>query len=814
MIVGSLPCPSPELLARLGSDSLPAADFEAIESHVQDCASCQEMLERLSADEDEDGDIPPVIPGFVIERELGRGGMGVVYQAWQPELARRVALKVLTRGPLSDPAGRRRWLREARAMGRVRHRNVVRLHDAGEASGRLFLVLDLIAGGSLKDRAVGPIAPRVAATILEAVARAVGTLHASGMLHLDIKPSNILLDGPVGGPLKDAVPLLADFGLARGGDDPNAGISVKTGDPLVARGTPAFMAPEQIEGGGDKIGPYTDVFALGCTLYALVTGRSPFQGASVVETLDLVRTRDPVPPRSLVSGVSRDLETILLKCLRRDVRARYPTADALADDLRRMLDGRAIHARSPRFPEQSIKWCRRRPAVAGLLGLLAATFAASFIALAMLWRHSDAQRRRAEAALSRAVENEAMVSRVRSEMINLLMRTLPSTDTFLADRSAEVMKLVGDQTKRLCDVQGLAAADVAAIAEIECRMAWLFHGRGKADEARSILEDALRLVEHYRRTGMSDRKLEAMYQRILLVLGWLLGTLGRVDDALAHYDRAVAASRAAGDFQTLLLVCTDAYGARHHIADSAVERGNRDVRRRVLASNLAMAEGVDADFHHAPLSRLLLAVTRSDFEGNRKPRDELKHAFLAIDPEDKRQKPYRYIVKDWMSLDVLHDLRIGKSVDGTTPDERASRVLAAIQLRRDLYAIPRDLMPQIALRLTNQLERISTENRHAGRPEDAERAALCLEAIGRKLCLADASQADYHLIISRAYAQHAKNAWRHPDLALVMASLRRAIAEAERALELRPDDEAIRGAISGLRNKLMDLVLGLPASSR
>ena len=269
----------------------------------------------------EDADTPPVIPGFVIERELGRGGMGVVYQARQPELARRVAIKVLTRGPSHDPAGRRRWLREARAMGRVRHPNVVRLHDAGEASGRLFLVLDLISGGSLKDRAVGPISPRIAAMILETVARAVGTIHASGMLHLDIKPSNILLDGPPGGRLEDAVPILADFGLARGGDDPNAGISARTGASLVPTGTPAFMAPEQIDGAADAIGPHTDVFALGCTLYALVTGRSPFQGASVVETLDLVRSRDPVPPRSLVSEVSRDLETILLKCLRRDVRA-------------------------------------------------------------------------------------------------------------------------------------------------------------------------------------------------------------------------------------------------------------------------------------------------------------------------------------------------------------------------------------------------------------------------------------------------------------------------------------------------------------
>jgi hypothetical protein len=253
---------------------------------------------------------------------------------------------------------------------------------------------------------------------------------------------------------------------------------------------------------------------------------------------------------------------------------------------------------------------------------------------------------------------------------------------------------------------------------------------------------------------------------------------------------------------------------RRLLADSAIDDGNPDLRRRVLAANLAMSEDMAVAFQHAPLSRLLLAITRSEFEGNRAHRDELKRAFRAIDPEDKRQKPYRHIVEAWMPLDVLHDLRIGKSVDRAPPDEYASQVLAAIQLRRDLYEIPRDLMPEISLRLGYHIERIAIANRHAGRPEDAERAARWLEALGRKLCLADASQAEYHLIVARAYAQHAKNAWRHENRTLVMASLRRAITEAERALGLRPGDESIRGMISGLRNKLMDLVLAVPTSGQ
>ena len=181
---------------------------------------------------------------------------------------------------------RRRWLREARAIGRVRHRNIVQLHQAGEQDGCLYLVLDLIAGGSLAERVTGPLPARLAAELITPVARAVDEIHHAGMLHLDIKPSNILLDGPPEGSWDQAMPMLADFGIARAGDDPG----VTAAGPFGVSGTPSYMAPEQIVGDRAGIGPGTDVFALGATFYSLLTGRPPFQAASVIETLDLVRT--------------------------------------------------------------------------------------------------------------------------------------------------------------------------------------------------------------------------------------------------------------------------------------------------------------------------------------------------------------------------------------------------------------------------------------------------------------------------------------------------------------------------------------------
>ncbi len=237
-----------------------------MEAHVETCPACQDVLERLAADSSACEDRgperlpppeqPPTIPGFVIERELGRGGMGVVYQAWQPQLARRVAIKVVSASVGIGAEDRRRWLREAQAIGRVRHRNVVQLHEAGEQDGCLYLVLDLITGGSLADRVTGPLPARVAVELMAAVARAVDQIHKAGMLHLDIKPSNILLDGLPDGPWDQVTPMLADFGIARAGDDPGA---TATG-PIGVRGTPSFMAPEQIAGDRAAIGPRSDVY--------------------------------------------------------------------------------------------------------------------------------------------------------------------------------------------------------------------------------------------------------------------------------------------------------------------------------------------------------------------------------------------------------------------------------------------------------------------------------------------------------------------------------------------------------------------------
>ncbi|MCI0339962.1 MAG: serine/threonine protein kinase [Planctomycetales bacterium] len=272
--------------------------------------------------------------------ELGRGGMGVVYRAGDPALGRIVALKVLPAG--SHPEYRERFLREGRVAARLRHPGIVSVHAAGVAeasggpadAGAAYLVMDLIDGESLADlldREALP--PDRAARIVEAVARALAHAHAQGVIHRDVKPGNILLD-------KGGVPHLADFGLAR---EVEGGAALSQSGAAV--GTPHYMSPEQLEARPGGVDARADIWACGIVLYECLAGERPFGGSTPVAVLTQVATREAPPLRAKAPQVPRDLETIVLRCLERDPARRYPTAEALADDLGRFVRGEPILAR-------------------------------------------------------------------------------------------------------------------------------------------------------------------------------------------------------------------------------------------------------------------------------------------------------------------------------------------------------------------------------------------------------------------------------------------------------------------------------------
>jgi serine/threonine protein kinase len=267
--------------------------------------------------------------------EIARGGMGVVYKARHRKLDRVVALKMILAGRLAGEDDLVRFRTEAEAAAKLRHANIVAVHDVGEIDGQHYFSMAFVDGDTLAQKlAKGPQPSRAAARYVRQIARAVHYAHRQGVLHRDLKPSNILLDA-------DDEPHVTDFGLAkRTGSDQG---QTRTGAVL---GTPSYMAPEQAAGRVKDQGPWTDVYGLGAVLYELLTGRPPFKAAAALDTLMQVLENEPVPPRLLNDKIDNDLETICLKCLEKDPRRRYPTAEAVAEDLQRYLNGDHISARS------------------------------------------------------------------------------------------------------------------------------------------------------------------------------------------------------------------------------------------------------------------------------------------------------------------------------------------------------------------------------------------------------------------------------------------------------------------------------------
>jgi WD40 repeat protein/serine/threonine protein kinase len=333
------------------------------------------------------------VPGRILEdyeilEEIGRGGMGVVHKARQVSLNRLVALKMLLAGEHAGAEQLARFRSEAESVARLQHPNIVQIHEIGEADGHPFCALEYVAGGSLARYLAGtPQPPQQAAQLVQTLAQAMETAHQAGVVHRDLKPANVLLSRSVGKSGSPSVskpdsdctpdsptdrladywtPKITDFGLAKQLDAP-AG-QTQSGQIV---GTPSYMAPEQAAGQVHRVGPATDVYALGAILYECLTGRPPFKATTVVETLIQVRTEEPVPPRQLQSQTPRDLETICLKCLEKEPRRRYATAQALAGDLGRYLRNEPITARPVGSLERLVKWTRRQPAVAALLLLVA-----------------------------------------------------------------------------------------------------------------------------------------------------------------------------------------------------------------------------------------------------------------------------------------------------------------------------------------------------------------------------------------------------------------------------------------------------------
>src|SRR5262245_60423954 len=381
-----------ELLSRYPEFAAELAEYLAGRQQLDDLATpLREAEQGISTDLVEMGTISPETTGeeppapgrsfgdYDLLEEIGRGGMGVVWKARQKSLNRLVALKRIKAGHLADAAEALRFRTEAETVALLDHPHVVPVYEVGSEGGEFYFSKKLVEGGTL----AGALAQfrddvRAAARLVATVARAVHHAHQRGVLHRDLKPANVLLDAA-------GQRHVADFGLARRieGD-----ASLTQTGAIV--GTPSYMAPEQASGRKGVVTTATDVYGLGAILYALLTGRPPFQADTVLDTLQQVREREPERPSAGNRWVGRDLETVCLKCLRKDPRQRYDSAEALAEELERWLAGEPILARPVGQLERAWRWCRRNPAGAtAVAALIVALIVSTVFGIREYWNKQE-----------------------------------------------------------------------------------------------------------------------------------------------------------------------------------------------------------------------------------------------------------------------------------------------------------------------------------------------------------------------------------------------------------------------------------------
>ncbi len=441
--------------------------------------------------------ILPQLVEYEVLQEIARGGMGVVFKARQVKLNRIVALKMILAGQLASEEHVRRFHAEAQAAAHLDHPGIVPIYEVGEHEGQHYYSMGFVDGNSLAARlADGPLPPREAAELLLKTTRAVAYAHRQGVLHRDLKPANILVDAA-------GQPRVTDFGLAKRVEAD----SVVTAAGAIL-GTPSFMPPEQAAGRSEAIGPLADVYALGSTLYCLVTGRPPFQAAHVAETLRQVIDQEPVSPRQLNASVDRDLETICLKCLQKEPAQRYGSAEALADDLERYLQGRPIQARPISRLARTLRWCRRNPRVAALVGAFLTTLVVGSVISTWF-----------------GIQSTVHARFYRQEKIRADQETTRTRDALLAKNAA--LAMTEDSIDQY--VETVRSAEQLRDARLQPLM-------------KELLKHALAHYERYVAAHEQDRDAatRANLGRALWEIGWINERSGSIGDARAAYQRALA----------------------------------------------------------------------------------------------------------------------------------------------------------------------------------------------------------------------------------------------------------------------------------
>jgi tetratricopeptide (TPR) repeat protein/tRNA A-37 threonylcarbamoyl transferase component Bud32 len=433
-VLPQIACPAPEEWSRWpeGKPPLHPDRVEAMSRHLDECWSCQQRQDGRDHEDLEAIDPASVryFGDYELLEEIGRGGMGVVYKARQIKLNRLVALKMIVGAGFVSKDAVRRFRFEAEAAANIQHPNIVRVHEVGEHDGLPYFSMELIEGKSLKERvnkaARTRAARREAAALVARIARAIHAAHQRGVIHRDLKPANILID-------TDGEPHVTDFGLARRIEG-DSGLSHSG----AIMGSPSYMAPEQAAGKIHEITTAVDIYGLGAILYELLTGEPPFKGSTELETARLVQEQEPRRLRSFDARIERDLETICLKCLEKDPRRRFGTAEALADHLDLWLQGKPVPVRRTSVFERAVKWARRKPAIAALSAALLAAVVLGGMGWFWVQRDRTAQQVETARAVNQALDESLFaLGRAKEAPDDLIQSAKAISEALSAARHAE-----------------------------------------------------------------------------------------------------------------------------------------------------------------------------------------------------------------------------------------------------------------------------------------------------------------------------------------------------------------------------------------
>jgi serine/threonine protein kinase/tetratricopeptide (TPR) repeat protein len=492
--------------------------------------------------------MPTKVAGYYIIGELGRGGMGVVYKARQVGLNRLCALKMILGSGHASLDTLARFRIEAEAIAQLQHPNIVQVYEIGEQDDCPFFSLEFVEGDSLAHKIDGTPQPvREAAQLMQSLCAGMQAAHQRGIIHRDLKPANILLT-------KDGVPKITDFGLAKRFEDQDQG-QTRTGAIM---GTPSYMAPEQAKGRNKELGPAADIYSLGAILYDLLTGRPPFRGETIMDTLNQVQNLEPLPPVRLQPKVPLDLQTICLKALNKDPKKRYESAGALGEDLRRFLAGEPILARPASPVERSIKWIKRHPAATTLISI-SSLAVVSVLTFGVLWLNAERQ-----AAIDREEQQTRLAQtetagRLEAERLKEIADKQRSR--------AEALKEIADKQRDRAEANFELAQDAVNQMLTRVASANLVNEPRMEAVRRDLLEKALAFNLNFLEQQQSDTGLRYETAAAFHRVADIYRSLGRLDDADKNYQSAIAR------FKELSRAQPENEKYRKELAAGTMERG-------------------------------------------------------------------------------------------------------------------------------------------------------------------------------------------------------------------------------------------------